>query len=81
MSNPENLERAERVQIMLDIRAAVFNLVEKVFDEIDADLENFTFTQDNVKMIRASRARLTLKSTRKLTLDSISAIGADYESK
>ena len=56
MEQPK-ITRAERVKMMLDIRNAVYNLVKNVFDEIDRDLESFTFTKDNVKMIRASRAR------------------------
>ena len=78
MEQPK-ITRAERVKMMLDIRNAVYNLVKNVFDEIDRDLESFTFTKDNVKMIRASRARLKLKSTRKSTLEHIAAIGEEYE--
>ena len=71
--------REEKLQQLIDIREAILGVIKAVFDEIDSDLESFTFTKDNVKLVRASRARLALKSTRKATLDHIAKIGEEYE--
>jgi len=73
------MERKERIKLMLGVRQSVHMLVQAVFDEIDKDLDEFTFTKDGVKLIRAPRARLAIKSLRNETLDRIKAIGKEYE--
>lgn len=73
------MDRKERIDLMLDVRKSVLMIVTAVFDQIDLDLEDYTFTQDNKKLIRAPRARLALKALRTETLDRIASIGAEYE--
>lgn len=72
-------ERSEKIQQLVEIRKAVYNVVDKVFEEILSDLEDFTFEKESVKLIRASRAKLAIRSLRKTTLERLANLGEKYE--
>lgn len=73
------MKRAERVEIMKDVRSAVSDIITAVFDSVDEDIIEFTYTENNVKLIRASNMRQIVKALRSETLTCIRQMGKEYE--
>jgi len=73
------MKRAERVEIMKDVRSAVSDIITAVFDSVDEDIIEFTYTENNVKLIRASNMRQIVKALRSETVTCIRQRGKEDE--
>lgn len=73
------MNRQQKIKLFIDIKQSLLLILEKAFDNIDEELDKFTFTKDDTKLIRAARARLAIKSVRQDTLRNIKEIGQGYE--
>jgi len=75
------MNRQQKIKLFTDIKNSLLLILQGAFDSIDEELEKCTFTKDDTKLIRASRARLAIKSVRQDTLRNIKEIGQGYENQ
>ena len=73
------MNRNDQIKMMVQVREAVYQLIQESFDLMDKTLEANTFKKDDKKLIRAPRARLELKNLRLEILKNIKDIGKEYE--
>lgn len=74
------ISRAERIELMQNIKVHLHAVVKSVFDEILKELDQKTITLDGKKVIHAQPAKLSIRATRKEVLDRLATLGENYES-
>lgn len=71
----------ERLQILKEIRAAVYGIVKNIFDDFDTTIKMYTFTKDDIKVARVAKLRMQLKALRAEKLSTLENIGKAHEAK
>jgi hypothetical protein len=80
-SNDSEMSSEERLALLVDIRDAVYGIIKSIFDDIDTNIQMYTYTKEDVKVARVSKLRMQLKTLRAEKLDTISNIGKAHEEK
>lgn len=69
----------QKIKLFTEIKKSLLLILEGAFDSIDEELDKYTFTRDDIKLIRSAKARLAIKSVRQDTLKNIKEIGQVYD--
>ena len=73
------MDRNERVTMLLNIRGAVYDLLKAFFNGVDDELKSKIIVIEGCQYIKASEARLSIRSIRAEALSKIYNIGKLYE--
>jgi hypothetical protein len=79
--NEEEFTNEDRLEILKQIRSAVYGIIKSTFDDIDTSIRMYTFTKEDLKLARVSKLRMALKNLRAEKLESIDTMGRAHELK
>jgi hypothetical protein len=69
----------EKLQMFAEVKNSMIQIVKNVFDAMDKELADMTYTSNDIKLIKAARARLAIRSLKTMTLAHLQYLGAHKE--
>lgn len=74
------MTREERIQIFIETRNAVIDLLKSNYDSMDQAIKDFSYTNDRGEtVLKAHKLRMELRNIRSISIKNISKLGEGYE--